>query len=593
VEIDGPDQTTPAPPEIIWEREDSPVDPSGGRALSRSIGSRGRAVFIGVVVLSALAAGGFTGGSSSPSNAKRHHHAAQVARRLGPPIGAFTYRTSATSRALATVSLSGDVRVCLQGSEHLHIFDVIRDRILYVDGDLFRTSLACREPPQRVAGLRDLLGRKPGEMDEIQCAKFSPDGARISLNVWRGSEESQTMERFVGEWAALGTPVGRFLFGASGPPWRRLYELTSWSSDDRCDWVDDHHVLVFGLSPWAYDVRTGLRSLLANAGFWFGSRSPDGRRAIYAVDDDSSEKAIGISVVVDRTTGAQRRVRFDDDVFQEWQRPTSAWAPHLPRFVTTTSEVPAVRVYDSVGTLHSANYFCHCDLADGSSVAWLDDQHLWIASELGVWIWNTERNDRLQGVTLPGWQTDRENPPPEFGDDLLVFTASNREGVVAAADPTLVEPANAPLSHISPLGISFRAPPGWRVDRCSCASEPSSHRGFTFVGAPNQEGPSAGLIVFSATNESIGHLTRRLSRTYGVGRPVKHEEDVTTLDRSKVRLGDILFEKLEFTFWGGEGEKQLFVGRVADRTIIIEVEPGFEDDPYIRTILDSIRAAED
>jgi hypothetical protein len=169
----------------------------------------------------------------------------------------------------------------------------------------------------------------------------------------------------------------------------------------------------------------------------------------------------------------------------------------------------------------------------------------------------------------------------------VLFTEHNRPGAIE--DPSqYATAADVTVTRIPSLGLSLGTPVGWRVVRCACKRGVHRRPAFTFSGAPRPDEYSEldGWMTFSATSETVNHLVARLSKGYGVAQEVTADGGAV-LYRSTVKIGGVSFHALYFGFW--EGAQDLYVGRVGRRTIVIEIEPGYVDDPTLRSILDSIR----
>lgn len=479
------------------------------------------------------------------------------------PVAAIVYPNDIDGNTLSTVDETGTVRSCVIG-KRIVIGDVQDGWILYADGDLFEIPLACDREPRRLLELSRLERDPALPALEIGCASYSPNGKRIAIAIEGGG------------WCS-----------GVGSTWVALRSRLDWKSLGDVGaglWVDDRHLLARYITgePHVINVDTGEAGFFELPFIWEGVPTPDLLRFDYLVRRPETFSVLRgrFKAGVYTYTRAHGPSRSGAPPPPGDLGPLTMWNPSGTHYVLPSGggEHPATLLVWGTGGGVNDRILASGPLIRGAGTEWAQIQTYGWLGEDKLWSWVGEdlligsvTDGDLKPVDLPGYGPGAPGRSPH-ASALRVFSEDIAwEGL--PGDPMVHEADDTPTYQSSDPGISFRLPPSWQVLSCRCggflAGEsypyPSAYVVASSVDYAAGESPPW-HVTFTTTSDTVERAIERLSDAYRTDlEPVRGG---SRLRRTSTTIGDRRFEVLELGFY--EGAMTIYVGRVDDRTFIIE-----------------------
>ncbi|MGH2728757.1 MAG: hypothetical protein ACRDKS_17435 [Actinomycetota bacterium] len=478
------------------------------------------------------------------------------------PIAAIVYPNNVDGDTLATVDANGTVRECVLG-KRIVIGDVQDGWILYANGDLFEIPLACNREPRRVFELGQLKRAPAFPSPEIGCASYSPNGKRIAFAV-----QGSWCDGMGATWVA----------SRSRLDWKNLGDVGGGL------WVDDRHLLARYITgePHVINVDSGKAAFLELPFIWEGVATPNLSRFDYLVRRPETFSVLRglFKAGVYTYTREHGPSRSGSPPPPGDLGPLTNWNASSTRYVLPFGggDHPATLLVSGRGGGIQARVLATGTLIREATTywpgivtyGWLGEEQLWawVGDEL---LMGSAADRELIPITLPNFGRGQPGRAPH-ASALRVFSQGIAwEGF--PGDPMVYEADATPWHRNSDLGIAFRLPPSWQVLSCRCAGflaaepypYPSAFVVASSVDYAAGESPPWHL-TFTTTSDAVARVIERLSHAYQTD--LDPERGGSRLRRSSTTIGGRRFEILELGFY--EGAMTIYVGRVGDRTFIIE-----------------------
>ncbi len=452
-------------------------------------------------------------------------------------------------RVIAELRRDGRTRACVVDAR---LYGVLDDRILYRQrGALWEIDRPCAEGSRRIVGIRDILGHDRDREAFLDCARYSPNGRWIALTVHSYRSGGDPCGAGGSAWVVRsdGTRLHRVADRATAAGWAGRRHVIVHQSDPRAD-------------PYAVDALTGATRLLTMPRAAIGALSPDGARSLFErrVFVRSKDRQIITErslAIANLRSGAV--IPLDPIETVHPKRNLMSW---------WNREGSHVLFGGSIYRRDGANVF---DALPEGRLRWLDDERLWKPSRRGFFVLRIRLREPIGAVAF----SEIEVPGARGVRAIL----APRTDPGYASEAVLVEPENVRRTSLG--YVSFTMPPSWTLHRCRCAPIPYTPATILLdtVGIRyNLDHP----LSFTTTEASVERTAQRIIDANLALFSTRIVDDAT------IRLAGYAFRRLLFQHY--EGSTLVYVGRPADRTIIIGVDPEVEDgEPSTRFVLDSLR----
>jgi len=508
-----------------------------------------RRVLAGILVMGLLGVGLIVGliRLLSPT-ASKHAHVVPPPFVDVRPVGVIAYSIRHGAR-VATLNREGFATACFDGSADISLLDLAGGLIVYADHQqvLAVPLERCAGKAQVLATYRQLTGHRPTEGDGFRCASLSPNGDRIAMSLHSGFGNE-------GVWVQQVDGSAKHFIKGFGA----------------CGWVDNGHLLSANFEDgaefdhFAIDASTGKASFLANPDAWGGSRSPDGRLALY----ETYRSDTPATYVLDRATRQLRRFSVKGYSVDGNPASDSVWNHDASRFLV--SDDSGTFIFASAGSSP-----LKVDLPGSNpTTGWFSDHELWFLGPSTI-----NLLDLGTGATQGVFMTDLDSGESSVKGLQIMISAERQGGLLREDALTHVEAA--PLDSIPALNAHFRRPPSWTVVRCRRCDLEGYQAGWT---VQNESADVAPQVWFASTSDSVTRAIDKILRHSGALEPCNRKTQACIdYETKSVTLSGVRFTEVTIDFF--EDSETIYVGRMRNETVLIR---GLFYDPSESVVLDSL-----